>query len=266
MFYRAADARLHAAEYGTAHGSTPVVLVHGLGGSSRSWGALPEALAARCRVAALDLRGCGKSERGSAPISLARLAVDVVGAIDALGVKRAHLVGHSLGGVIVQEILVRHAERCATAVLISTSASVGRKATANWRRLADTVEARGEVGESGATRGFSELFAVAHPSAVQEYAALSSRCDAAVYAAQARAASQYDYTAELANVTQPVLVIQGLADRLTSPGGSVLLARALPNGELLLVDGVGHNLHIEMGVSLAATLDAFVRRHDDLTS
>lgn len=260
MDFPAVDARLHAEVYGNADSRLPVVLIHGLGGCARTWGGIPQILSARWRVAALDLRGCGRSERGSAPVSLERLSEDVLCMIEALGADEAHLVGHSLGGVIAQDLLVRHGDRCGAAVLISTSSTVGAKASEGWRRLADAVQARGAVGDAGAARGFSEAFAAANPRVVEEYAQLSTQCSAAVYAEQARAASSYDYSPALPRVTNPVLVIQGLADRLTSPGGSVLLDRALANSELKMIDGVGHNLHVEMPDGLAAIIDEFLCR------
>jgi pimeloyl-ACP methyl ester carboxylesterase len=79
-----------------------------------------------------------------------------------------------------------------------------------------------------------------------------------VYAEQARAASAYDYTNALARVTQPVLVMQGLADTMTSPGGSVILSRALANSRLEMIENVSHNLHIELGEEFGRRVAAFL--------
>jgi len=122
------------------------------------------------------------------------------------------------------------------------------------------VERRGSVSEGGSARAFSESFASGHPDLVEEQGRISASSDPAVYAAQARAASSYDYSDALSRVTNPVLVIQGLADRMTSPGGSVLLSRALSQSELLMVEGVGHNAHLEMGDRFVATVLAFFDR------
>lgn len=255
------DARIHAELHGAAAGA-PIVLIHGLGGSLASWGAIPVALARKRRVVAVDLRGCGRSERGSAAITIPTLADDVSAVIAHLAAGRCHIVGHSLGGVIAQDLLVRHGGSCATAVLVSTSSKVGAQAAEAWRRLADVVEQRGMVGDGGSARAFSEAFATEHPELVAEQGRISASADAAVYAAQARAASSYDYSEALAAVESPVLVMQGLADRMTSPGGSVLLSRALPRGELELIEGVGHNLHIEMGERFVVAVLDFLARHE----
>jgi 3-oxoadipate enol-lactonase len=239
----------------------PVLLLHGLGGSHASWGSIPRLLARSRRVVCPDLRGCGESELGDAPYSLALLARDCIAVLDALAVNRCHVIGHSLGGVVAQELLTGAPGRFASAVLVSTSSRVGQAASEGWRRLADSVEKRGLGSPEGAvSRGFSKEFAEANPTVIREHGTLATACDPAVYAAQARAASSYDYGDGLATVTIPVLVLQGLADRLTTPGGSVLLSRALPNATLEMIEGVGHNLHLELGEKFAETVETFMRR------
>ena len=257
-----ADARIHCEIHGDAPPGTPIVMIHGLGGNVRSWGGIPAALARTRRVAVVDLRGCGRSERGAAPITLPTLADDVAAVIAHLGAGRCHLIGHSLGGVVAQDLLVRHGRSCGAAVLVSTSSKVGAQAAEGWRRLADVVEQRGVVGEGGSARAFSDAFAAQHPELVEEQGRISASADAKVYAAQARAASSYDYSEALTSVENPVLVMQGLADRMTSPGGSVLLSRAIPNSELELIEGVGHNLHVEMGERFVDVVLEFLTRHD----
>jgi pimeloyl-ACP methyl ester carboxylesterase len=251
-------------EVGCAGENGPaVVLVHGLGGSQRSWGDVVPLLARSARVFAPDLRGCGGSTRGSADWTLAQAAGDLEAMAHALGLDRYVAVGHSLGGVVVEELIVRRPPEVAGAVLISTSSRLSEKATANWLRLAEIVEARGlSDSPAAAARGYSEEFAAAHEDVVAEHARLSAATDRSVYAAQARAASSYDYTEGLAGVACPVLVLQGLADRLTPPGGSVLLHRALPpNARLEMIEGAGHNLPIEMPDRVAALVLDFARAH-----
>ncbi len=250
------DCVLHAEVHGA--GGVPVVLIHGLGGCAASWEGIAERLAAERRTIVPDLRGCGASERGSLPYSLELLGDDVVAILEHAGVERCHLVGHSLGGVVAQDVLTRYGGRIVSAVLVSTSSKVGEKASAAWRRLADAVEAGGlEATAEAQSRGFGERFASTHPEVVARHADMTRRADPKVYAEQARAASSYDYTEALEDVRQPVLIVQGLADRLTSPGGSVIMSRALPRAELWMVDDVGHNAHIEMGSAFVERLLGF---------
>lgn len=246
------SARLHFDVLGDR--DPAVLLLHGLGGSRVAWLDIPSVLAGSHRVIVPDLRGCGISERGTEPYSFEQLARDVIAILDAADAQSCHVIGHSFGGVLAQHLLAFHEERVASAVLVSTSSRVGEKAANGWRRLAEAVEQRGLARpDIRADRGFAAGFADRCPELVRTLQGIAANCDRGVYAAQARIAAAYDYTTALARVTRPTLILQGRADRMTSPGGSVLLARAIPTATLELIDDVGHNLHLEMG-------DRFVHR------
>jgi 3-oxoadipate enol-lactonase len=225
-----------------------VLLIHGLGGSRAAWPGVAAPLAATHRVVRMDMRGSGESPLGEEPLSFAVLAADAIAVLDAASIEKTHIIGHSLGGVVAQELLVGHPERVASAVLVSTSSKIGEAAAKSWLRLADVVEARGLSDSSASrTRAFAEGFDERNPTLIEELARITTRSDRHGYAAQARIAASYDYTDALAGVRAPCLVLQGLADRLTSPGGSVILHRAIEGARLEMIEGVGHNAHIEMG-------------------
>ncbi|HYC57621.1 MAG TPA: alpha/beta fold hydrolase [Candidatus Binatia bacterium] len=237
-----------------------IMLVHGLGGCAAVWTPVAQLIAQQARVYVPDLRGCGRSTPGRAGYSLARIADDLAELVRNVGTRKIVAVGHSLGGVLVQELLVRHGGLLAGAVLVSTSSRLNEAASRNWRKLADIVEAKGvSTSPDAQARSFSESFAAAHPEVLAAHAALGASADPHVYAEQARAASEYDYTDALASVTVPVLVVQGLADRLTPPGGSVLLHRALPGARLEMIEGAGHNLPVEMPERFASIVVDFAR-------
>ncbi|NYH19295.1 alpha/beta fold hydrolase [Paraburkholderia bryophila] len=103
-------------KYDDAGKGTPVVLVHGLGGSANVFGAQVAALSPDFRVVVPDLRGCGRSDK--APVSLEALVADVVELIDSAGFEKVHLVGHSLGSVIVQHLAVKHPQMVRSVALI----------------------------------------------------------------------------------------------------------------------------------------------------
>src|SRR5205085_11844327 len=139
------------------------------------------------RVVVPDLRGCGDSTRGSAAYTLARAADDLQAVAEAVGLERYVAVGHSLGGVLVEELLSRCDRSLAGAVLISTSSRLSEKATQNWRRIADSVETGGvSTSPAARARGFTQEFAASHPEVLDHHAAISARTDRRVYAEQAR--------------------------------------------------------------------------------
>ncbi|MER5254746.1 acetoin dehydrogenase dihydrolipoyllysine-residue acetyltransferase subunit [Streptomyces sp. NPDC002855] len=100
-------------------GAEEVVLVHGYGGDKNSWLFVQEPLAARHTVYALDLPGHGESAKEVGDGSLASLATVVTGFLDALGIERAHLVGHSLGGAVVTAVAAGIPDRVRSLTLIA---------------------------------------------------------------------------------------------------------------------------------------------------
>jgi pimeloyl-ACP methyl ester carboxylesterase len=100
----------------------PLVLVMGFGGDHLAWGLQIPAFAEAYRVIAFDNRGVGQSDAPDVPYSTAMMADDTVGLMDALGIDRAHVCGVSMGGMIAQEIALRHAARVRTLQLHATLA------------------------------------------------------------------------------------------------------------------------------------------------
>ncbi len=111
--------RLHYREYpgaGTPEGT--VVLLHGLASSSQIWGAVAPRLAERARVLAPDLRGHGRSDKPDSGYDFASIVADLDGLLDAAGVERPVLVGHSWGAHVALEYAAAHPERSAGLVLV----------------------------------------------------------------------------------------------------------------------------------------------------
>jgi len=238
---------------------TDVVLIHGLGSDLTIWDAEAAAFAAHHRVTRLDVRGFGGSEKPPGPYSPALFARDLDGLCRACGVDAAHVVGISMGGVIAQRLALDFPQRVRSLVLVSTSSEVGRQSVAAWQRLAARIERDGfDAQTADAARAFSPRFAQDHPEVVAELGRRNAACDPLGYAAAARAVSDYNWTAELPRVTAPTLILQGLDDQLTPPGGAVKLGRALPRARVLMLPGAGHNLPIEQPLAFRNSVLAFV--------
>jgi 3-oxoadipate enol-lactonase len=235
-----------------------MVLIHGLGNDLHLWDADVPVLARHHRVLRFDVRGFGESDKPAGPYSVSQFANDVRLLLDACGVNDAHLVGLSMGGVIAQRFALDFPERVRSLVLTSTSSEVGARSTAAWERLAGIIEERGfDERSADASRAFSPAFLRRHPEIVAEVGRRNAANDAHGYAAAARAVSAYNWTAELADLAVPVLIVQGLDDLLTPPGGSVLMQRALPQARLLMVEEAGHNVPLEQPALFHAAVLAF---------
>ena len=236
-----------------------VVLTHGLGSDLEYWTPHLDALAAHHRVLRWDLRGAGGSGKPRGPYDVALFARDLAALLDHLGEPVAHLVGHSGGGVVSQRFALDFPERTRSLVLVSTSSEVGERAARAWSRLADMVERDGfGPAREPDVRAFSAAFAAGHPDVVRELARRTRLGDPRAYAATTRAFGSYGWTGELGRVRAPALILQGLEDTLTPPGGSVILSRGLGRSRLVMVPGAGHNLPIEMPSFFVTTVLAFL--------
>lgn len=244
--------------YESEGSGTPLVLTHGLGDDLHFWDGVAAELARHHRLIRWDVRGFGLSDKPAGPYTAALFAADLCALLDALEIDSAHVGGLSMGGVISQRFALDFPTRVRSLVLVSTSSEIAAQGTANWRRLADSVEQRGfGSGPRDASRAFSPGFAAAHPDIVAAAGLQTSRNDPLAYAAAARAMSDYGWTAELAGVRAPVLILQGLADQLTPPGGSVKMHRALPASRLLMIPDTGHSLPIEQPALFTAAVLGF---------
>lgn len=256
-----------AINYELEGNGTPLVLTHGLGDSLHFWDGVAPALAAHHALMRWDVRGFGASDKPAGPYSAALFAADLAALLDALGIDRIHLGGLSMGGVIAQRFALDHPDRLRSLILCSTSSEIAAAGTANWQRLADAVERHGfGAGARDASRSFAPSFVASHPEVVAAAGEQTARNDPHAYAAAARAMSDYGWTAALAHVRVPVLILQGLADQLTPPGGSVRMHRALPASRLLMFADTGHSLPLERPQEFTAAVLGFTGGVDAATT
>lgn len=105
---RVGDIEMHYVEAGSG---APLVLIMGFGGDHLAWGFQFRALAETCHVVAFDNRGSGQTDSPDSPYTIPMMADDTAGLLAAIGMERAHVVGVSMGGMIAQELALRHPER-----------------------------------------------------------------------------------------------------------------------------------------------------------
>ncbi|HVC35192.1 MAG TPA: alpha/beta fold hydrolase [Chloroflexota bacterium] len=243
--------------YSDAGTGPAVVLVHGIGASLEYWRFTVGALAQDHRVLAVDLPGCGFSERGPKVPTLEETADLMAGFLDALGVDRASFVGNSLGGLVCLETALRHPNRI-DRLILSDSAGLGREVSIFWRLV--SVPALGpaliELNRWLAFRGWINLFYQPQgdePDLVarcQKWVGRPDLTETIVGAARSGVDLRGQLPAvvrvdRLAQLSMPTLVVWGKDDWTIPPEHGASAQRLIPNAQLVLIDRCGHCPQLE---------------------
>lgn len=238
---------LHVRESGTG---TPLVLLHAFPLSSAMWLEQRNGLSEACRVITPDLRGFGGSKLGSDEPSLDRMADDVAGLVDRLGLGPVVLGGLSMGGYVAMALLRRHPGVVRALLLADTKATADPPAAReNRERIAATLD------EEDSARVLVEdvLPALCGETTKRTQPLVQGRVRALVEAAppaaaawaQRAMAARPDSTDTLRCADVPALVVVGDEDVLSPPSDAEAMVEALPRGRLVVVPGSGHLTAVE---------------------
>jgi pimeloyl-ACP methyl ester carboxylesterase len=187
----------------------------------------------------------------TAPYLLADLAEDTVGLLDALGITKVHIVGASMGGMIVQQFAVDHPDRLLSLCSIMSTTgdrSVGQPTPEALSILGLPPAANRDEAIENGVRGNriirSTGFEIVEPDVRERIAANYDRSYRPLGSLRQTAAILVspDRTAGLHDVTVPTVVIHGTADPLVDVSGGRATAAAVPGAELVLIPGMGHDL------------------------
>jgi gamma-D-glutamyl-L-lysine dipeptidyl-peptidase len=250
-------ARLRYAVYGASHhSSVPILLIHGsLITGETDWAVIAPLLAQRYTVIVPDCRGHGQSDNPGHSYSFRQLADDMAGLVRALGYVRAHVIGHSNGGNVALVTLLEHPDVVQTCIPQAANAYVTPYLVTREPVYFDAGRVEREDPDLKA-----QLIAlhegVNGPGYWRDLLALTL----------AETISQPNYTpAQLAQVTRPVLVIQGELDKANAPDRHAqFIAAHIPHAELWTPAGIGHNVHKELPCEwVERVFDFLARRGDD---
>ncbi len=241
-----------------------VVLLHGIGGGREGWASTGAALAAAgFRALAVDQPGYGLTPPIE-PFDLAGMAAAVERLIGWTGAADAIVVGHSMGGMVAQELAARAPRRVRALVLAGTSPAFGASDGA-WQR--DFLASRFAPLDAG--RGMAGLAADlvpamvargADPARVAAAKALMAGVPEATYRAALAALLPFDRRAALPAIAVPTLVVTGDEDRTAAPEVARRMAARIAGAELQILPATGHLLMLEQPGAFDAALLDFLRR------
>lgn len=271
-------------------GDPPILLVMGLGGPMGWWSpAFCSALAARgFFVIRYDNRDTGRSTKISghrvtkgslvkaflgrpvpAPYSLRDMADDALGLIDHLGLKAVHLVGVSMGGMIVQTFALAHPDRALS--MTSIMSTTGRR-TVGWqhpRLIPKLLAPVGPTRDDYIERSIKGSRMIESPDYPLDLDAALARAGetydrgwtpSGVVRQMLAILTQPDRTADLGALDLPVTVIHGLADPLVHRSGGRATANAIPGAQLLEIEGMAHDLPPALDATLIDAIVATAQR------
>jgi 3-oxoadipate enol-lactonase len=233
----------------TLGGGPTVLMLHGIGGGHLAFAPQVETLASSgYRAVAWDMPGYGHSAPIE-PYTFKGLAESCIGLIESLKCGDVTLVGHSMGGMVAQEVVLRRPELVSKLVLCGTSPSFG-KPDGDWQRsfIAERT-APLDAGQSMAELATVLIPGMAGPAALPEGLRLATHCMSQVHPSTYRRALEalvtFDRRANLPNIGVPTLVIAGEHDRNAPPAMAKKMAAAIPRSTYIEMEGIGHLQNLE---------------------
>ncbi len=261
----------------------PLVLVMGLATQMIAWhDGLCRLLAERgYRVIRFDNRDIGRStkldwagvpsrvdlllgRRATAPYLLRDMANDTVGLLDRLGIDRAHVVGASMGGMIVQQMAIDHPRRLHSMVSIMSTTGNRRSGLPSLKTFGVLLGSPPQGREAIIARAVKTFKVIGSPGfpfeedMVREMAGRSyerGHSAAGVIRQLHAIVASGDRTKALHGVQVPTAVIHGTRDPLVNPSGGRATAKAIPGARLMMIDGMGHDLPRDLWPTFAEAID-----------
>jgi pimeloyl-ACP methyl ester carboxylesterase len=244
-------------------GDGPTLLfLHGVGGNKESFDAQLPHFARRWRAVAWDMPGYGDSPLPDGPMTFEGLADAAAALLDALAVEQAAVVGHSMGGMVAQALVARHADRVAALVLSATSPAFG-KPGGDWQRqfLAERLAPldRGQKPADFAEALVAGMFGdYRDPAAMARAAASMQALSAQTYRAALTCLVSFDMREALGGIRCPTLCLAGGKDGTAPPAVMEKMAAKIPGARYRCIAGVGHLANVERPDLFNAAIDDFL--------
>ena len=253
------------------HGSgEPLLLIAGLGYDRWMWHKMVPGLAEHFQVITFDNRGVGGTDKPPGPYTAEMLAGDTAELLAALGVQRAAIMGHSMGGYVAQALVLSRPELVGQLILSATNFGGPRHIPVTQEALAVLMDVTAEPLERlrrGILISCAPGFGEARPDVVEEWLAYRAQNPILPAPYQAQLAVGLSLNSEetcfeprLAQVQVPTLLLFGEHDKVVPPSNAELLAQRIPDSTIAILPDAGHFYPLEQPAAAVAAMVDFLQR------
>ncbi|MFD2923152.1 alpha/beta fold hydrolase [Halobacillus naozhouensis] len=251
-------------------GEGPVlVMIMGLGANLDWWGDdFRNDLSREFRTIAFDNRGSGRTDRPTTGYTIANFARDTIELMNKLDIKKAHIMGFSMGGMVAQEIALHYPERVDKLVLGCTNCGGDQQVPADedvraWLQK-ENSGTQGKVKDHLVHILFPHKFASTHKEFIKEVLKWAGKApiDAMSFQRQLRMIFQWDGNYDrLTGLTVPVLVMHGQEDAIIPAENANILNKMIPESELRLFEGGGHGFNTQFPHKVSTEVLSFLNHN-----
>lgn len=240
-----------------------VTMSNSLASNLSMWDPQISALVPRYRVLRYDTRGHGQTDAPQGPYSLDDLTEDVRALLEALGIRKTHFVGLSMGGMIGQMLGFKYPEMLQSLVLCDTMSRVPPDAKPMWEERIHTAETRGmePTIETTIGRWFTEPFRERRPDVIDKVRTMIRTTPPQGYAGCCHAIAGLNLTDRLQDITVPTLIIVGEDDPGTPVAASRVIHEHIKGSELVILKSAAHLSNMEQPEAFNQALTPFLTKH-----
>jgi 3-oxoadipate enol-lactonase len=239
-------------------GGIPVLLLHELGGSSKSWREVIPLLATDRRVIAVDLRCAGRSQKPIGSFELSDIADDIEALLQTLGIADpVDVIGAALGSLVGALLAIRHPARLRRLMMCAVAPDMAGPTRAYVAERAEKVRVVGMRGVAEAS--LANSFPASHPEQRAAYRAIYLGNDPAAYAELSLALARLELSAaDWASIRAPTLVASGAHDFLWPPDIGRQVADLIPGAKFVTMEDAGHFPHLQAPETLTSLARDFL--------
>lgn len=236
--------------YSVVGQGSPLVMLPGLTGDQTMWGNIVLELQKHYQIILIDNRGAGRSQVTQAPFSILDMANDVMNVIQELNLKKASILGHSMGGYVAQQFAIQYPEKLEKLILMSTRSKASPLSTIQSEIASHLMESKIDpivLIKNSMTWCFGETF-MSNEKNVTDYIERSLNRQYPAYLEgfkhQVLAINSFENN-NLEKIQAPTLIISGEEDRIAPIPYSEHMKKHIPNAQQVILKNVGHMPHIE---------------------